>query len=111
MNNKKLPECPEEGRLPIDLYETEDEIVLRTVVAGVDQNEIDISINNDMVTIRGERKEPEIVGNDDYIKHECYWGTFSRTCVLPSNVDIDNAAANFDDKGVLIIRFPKKGDK
>jgi HSP20 family molecular chaperone IbpA len=72
MNDKKLPECPEEGRLPVDLYETDDEIVLRTVIAGVEQSEIDISINNDMVTIRGERKEPEIVAIDDYIKHECY---------------------------------------
>jgi HSP20 family molecular chaperone IbpA len=72
MNDKKLPECPEEGRLPVDLYETDNEIVLRTVIAGVDQNEIDISINNDMVTVRGERKEPEIVASDDYIKHECY---------------------------------------
>lgn len=110
MNDKKLPECPEEGRLPVDLYETDDEIVLRTVIAGVDQNEIDISINNDMVTIRGERKEPEIVAIDDYIKHECYWGNFSKTCVLPPNVDTDNATANFDDKGILIIRFPKKSE-
>lgn len=110
MSDKKLPECPEEGRLPVDLYETNDEIVLRTVIAGVNQEEIDISINNDMVTIRGERKEPEIVADSEYISHECFWGPFSRTRVLPANVDADNATANFDEKGILTIRFPKKGN-
>ena len=61
MPDKKLPECPEEGRLPVDLYETDEEIVLRTVIAGVDQSEIDISINNDMVTIRGEQKNQKLL--------------------------------------------------
>ncbi|HOE15123.1 MAG TPA: Hsp20/alpha crystallin family protein [Candidatus Paceibacterota bacterium] len=104
--DKKLPAYVEEGKLPVDIYHTDDEYIIRTVIAGVKQEDLDISIVNDLVTIKGERLEPESVEDKNYIKQECYWGAFSRTCVLPDNIDTDNSKAILSSKGILTIRFP-----
>lgn len=105
---KKLPSYVEEGKLPVDVYQTDFEYVIRTVIAGVKQEDLDISIVNDLVTIKGNRQEPESVDDKNYTKKECYWGPFSRTCVLPDNIDTDNSKAILNAKGILTIRFPFK---
>lgn len=107
-NSKKLPDYVEEGKLPVDIYETDNEFVIRAAIAGTKQEDLDISIVNDLITIRGVREEPEEPESKKYIKRECYWGPFSRTCVLPENIDADNSKAVLNSKGILTIRFPKK---
>jgi HSP20 family protein len=109
VNNDSLDTWPnqeEEGQLTIDVYQTPSEIVIRSAIAGVDPKDLDISINNDMVTIRGERKEEETVSDDDYFYRECFWGAFSRSVILPAEVDTTNAKASFKN-GILTIRLPK----
>ncbi len=93
------------GELVIDLYQTEKEIVIRVPIAGVNPEELDISIENDMVQIQGERKEPE-ENQKEFIIKECFWGLFSREIILPEEVDASRTKAYFKN-GILTIRMPK----
>ncbi|MDD2766641.1 MAG: Hsp20/alpha crystallin family protein [Candidatus Moranbacteria bacterium] len=95
-----------EGQLTIDVYQTENDIVIKSTIAGVKPEDLDVSINNDMVTIKGERKNEEDVENGNYYYQECYWGSFSRSVLLPVDVlpeKVDAALKN----GILTIRLPK----
>lgn len=95
-----------DGQLAVDLYETAKEMVVKAPVAGVDGEEIDITVTDEMVIIRGSRKDVREVDTSAYHAQECYWGTFSRTISLPQKGLADEAKANFA-KGILTIRVPK----
>ena len=95
-----------EGQLSVDVYSTADEIVIKSTIAGVKSEEIDIAINNDMLTIRGERAQEQTDAVEDYYYQECYWGGFSRSIILPIEVEADKVAASLRN-GVLTIRLPK----
>lgn len=97
----------EEGQLSVDVYQKPDNIIVRSTMAGVRPEDIDIAINNDMVTIRGERICEEKVSSENYFHQECFWGRFSRSIILPVEVDTKNAQANLKN-GVLTITLPKK---
>ncbi len=99
-------DVPQEGELPIDMYRTGDNIVIRALVAGVNPEDLDIAITRDMVTIRGVREEDQEAPDEDYHFRELYWGTFSRTIVLPEEIVIDEATAK-EKHGLLIITLPK----
>jgi len=95
-----------EGQLTIDVYQTDEEIVVESTVAGVEPDDIDIDISSESVTIRGERSKAETVSEENYLYQECYWGKFSRSIILPQEVDPDKAKAEFKN-GILRIRLPK----
>lgn len=96
-----------EGKLVIDVYETDSSIIIQTVIAGVKPEDFNISIENDMLEIRGVRKEPEEnKGKRNYFFQECYWGPFSRKIILPKEVDNSRAQASIKE-GVLTIKMPK----
>lgn len=95
-----------EGQLTIDVYQTDSEIVIKSTIAGVKPEDLDVSINNDMVVIKGERKNEEIVNPENYYYQECYWGHFSRSVVLPVDIISDKAEASLKN-GILTIRLPK----
>lgn len=97
---------PQEGELPVDMFQTGDAIVIRALVAGVSPDDLDIAITRDMVTIKGIREEYREASNDDYYHRELFWGSFSRTLVLPEEVVIDEAEAQ-EKHGLLEIRLPK----
>lgn len=97
---------PQEGELPVDMYQTADAIVIRALVAGVSPNDLDISITRDMVTLRGVREEYQETADDNYYHRELFWGSFSRTLLLPEEVVIDEADAQ-EKHGLLEIRLPK----
>ena len=99
-----------EGQLSVDVYGTEDEIVVVSTIAGVKPEDIDISINNDMLTIRGDRSREKEEHVDDYYYQECYWGGFSRSIILPVEVDSDNVNAALKN-GVLTVRLPRSKKK
>ncbi|HCI05730.1 TPA: hypothetical protein DEX28_03215 [Patescibacteria group bacterium] len=95
------------GELAIDVFQTPTEIVIQSPIAGVDEDDIDVSIENDMITISGHREKQETVEEKDYFYQECYWGGFSRTVALPTQeVDIEKSKADMDN-GVLTIRIPR----
>lgn len=95
-----------EGQLPVDVHQTASDIVIRTFVAGVRPDELSISISRDMVEIEGTRAEREHIADQDYFTRELFWGSFSRTILLPQEVDVDASSANAKD-GLLTIILPK----
>jgi len=105
MPNKKSGD-DYDGQLTVDIYQTDDDIVVQSTIAGVDQNDIDISVANDMVTIKGKRTSQEKIKSSDYYYQELFWGPFSRSIILPEDVDSDNAKASMKN-GLLTIRLPK----
>ena len=105
MPNKKSGD-DYDGQLTVDIYQTDDDIVVQSTIAGVDQNDIDISVTNDMVTIKGKRTSQEKIKSSDYYYQELFWGPFSRSIILPEDVDSDNAKASMKN-GLLTIRLPK----
>src|SRR3989338_301533 len=96
----------DEGQLVVDVYQTPDELIISSPVAGVNPDDLDIAITTESVTIRGERQHERKVREEDYFYQECYWGRFSRTVALPQEVDADKAEANIKN-GVLTIVLPK----
>ena len=96
----------EEGELTIDVYQTPTEIVIKSMVAGVKPEDLDISITRDMVIIKGKRETEKFVRDEDYFHQELYWGSFSRSIMLPSEVEVEEADA-IEKHGLLIIRLPK----
>ena len=95
-----------EGQLTIDVYQTHNDIVIKSTIAGVKPEDIDVAITNDMVTIKGKRQKDEEVKTEEYYYQECYWGSFSRSVILPVEVDSDSAQASMKN-GILTIRLPK----
>lgn len=95
-----------DGQLTVDVYQTDDDIVIQSTIAGVDQNDIDIAVTNDMVTIKGKRTAPDNIRSSNYYYQELFWGPFSRSVILPEDVDSDNAKASMKN-GLLTIRLPK----
>ena len=99
-------ETEEEAQLTVDMYQTPSEIVVKTMVAGVKPEDLDVQITRDSITVRGERSEDRTVSGDDYLHRELYWGSFSRHIILPEEVDVDGAEA-IEKHGMLILRLPK----
>jgi len=106
MEENFSPADNSEGQLTIDVYQTESDIVIKSTIAGVKPEDLDVSINSDMVTIRGERKTEESVSEENYYYQECYWGSFSRSVILPVDVLADKAEASMKN-GILTIKLPK----
>ncbi len=103
-------ESAEEGELTVDVYQNNDTIFVKAMIAGVRPEDLDINISRDMVTIRGKREEERASSNDDYFIRELYWGSFSRSVSLPEEIDVDEAEA-IEKHGLLILRLPKLDKK
>ena len=99
-------ESDEGGHLTVDVFRGENDIVIQSTIAGTDPNNIDISITKDMVTIRGRRDPEEKIKPSYYYHRELYWGPFSRSIILPDDIDPDSAKASMKN-GILTIRLPK----
>lgn len=98
------------GELAVDVYQTPEAIVVKALIAGVHPNSIDISLTREMLTISGTRADEREVDEEHYFQRELYWGSFSRTILLPEEVDVDMAEAS-ERHGVLMIRLPKINKK
>jgi HSP20 family protein len=96
----------EEAQLTVDLYQTQTEIIIQAMIAGVQPDNLSITITRDMITIKGKREENHSVNSENYFVQELYWGAFSRTISLPEEVDPEEAEA-VEKHGLLIIRLPK----
>ena len=96
----------QEGQLTIDVYQTDSDIVIKSTIAGVKPENLDVQINNDMVTIKGERIQEDEASSDDYYYQECYWGAFSRSIILPVDIQANRSEASLKN-GILTIRLPK----
>jgi len=96
----------EEGQLAIDVYQDDDYVVIRSIVGGIRPEDLDLSVTSDMVTIRGSREKAEEVAEENYYYQECFWGSFSRSVILPCDIMIDKVEASMKN-GILTIKMPK----
>ncbi|MBU0476826.1 Hsp20/alpha crystallin family protein [Patescibacteria group bacterium] len=95
-----------EGQLIIDVYQMNGELIIQSAIAGVRPENLDISIERDMVLIKGNRSRPEETNGGNYFFKECYWGPFSRQIILPVETDNSRAKATMKE-GILTIRIPE----
>lgn len=96
----------EAGELAVDVYQTPTHIIIKAMIAGVRPEDLDVSITRDMVTIRGKRERHTEGNAGDFFFQELYWGSFTRTIVLPQEVEIEEAEAT-EKHGLLVIKLPK----
>lgn len=96
----------EEGQLAVDVYIKDNDLVIVSPISGVTMNDIEILVHGDMLIIRGTRLPPENPKVTEYLYRECYWGPFSKTIILPRDVDTSGIKATLKD-GILMIRIPK----
>jgi len=101
----RLPD-DEAGQLAVDVFNMDNEIIIKTMVAGVKPNDLDIDITRDMITIHGTRESAEEVEENDYYHKELYWGSFTRNVLLPEEIDVEEAEA-VEKHGLLTIKLPK----
>jgi len=97
---------PAEMTFPIDVYETDDEVVVKAALPGIRADDVDISVSGESLTIKGEVKQEEKVERENYYRQELRYGAFARTIPLPTRVDHERAEADFAD-GILTVRLPK----
>ncbi|PIP73244.1 MAG: heat-shock protein Hsp20 [Candidatus Lloydbacteria bacterium CG22_combo_CG10-13_8_21_14_all_47_15] len=105
-DEKWMEEEAGEGQLAVDVYQTPEEIIIETMVAGVKPDDLHVSISRDMVTVKGRRESSRTIKDDNYFHKELYWGSFSRTVLLPQEIDPDLAEAT-EKHGLLTLRLPK----
>lgn len=112
-SNSKWLEIEEEmepveeiGELSVDVYQTDNDIVVQAMIAGVRSEDLNVSITREMVTIEGRRQKASEVERDGYFMKELYWGAFARTILLPCEVEPSEAEA-YEKNGLLTLRMPK----
>lgn len=96
----------DEGQLTVDVYHTSEAIIIESTIAGVNAHDLDIDVTSESVTIRGERKRTDPIPDDNYYFQECFWGKFSRSIILPEEVDPARADAEIKN-GILKVVLPK----
>jgi HSP20 family protein len=95
-----------EGALAVDMYETDDSVVVKTSIPGVNADEIQVSVTGDTLTIKAETKEEEEISRDNYLRRERRFGSVCRSVTLPGGLEPDQAEADYTD-GILSLTFPK----
>jgi len=96
----------QEGQLSVDVLETEKELIVRSAIAGVRPEDLDITLSEDTLTVRGERHLEQEHQSHELVVQECHWGAFSRSIILPSPVDQEHVNATLK-RGILTIRLKK----
>lgn len=96
----------QEAELTVDLYQTQNEIIVQAMIAGVHPDNLSINITRDSISIQGKREENQSINKENYFVQELFWGTFSRTISLPEEVNPEEAEA-IEKHGLLIIKLPK----
>lgn len=106
-NSKESQIFPGEAQLSCDIWEDKSNIIVKSTIAGVNPDDLEISVSNDLLTIRGVRYQEEKIPEENYFCRECYWGTFSRSIVLPREINQKKIEATIKN-GILTIKLPKK---
>ena len=96
------------GKLAVDIYEQDDYTIIRAPIAGVRLSDIDIEVNDNVLTIRGTRRIPDQVPADQFYLQECFWGPFARSVTLPNPIDPRKVRATFSKDCILKILIPKE---
>ncbi len=103
------PQDGYEGQLAIDVYHDADNVYIKAIIGGIKLEDIEVHLNNDMITIKGKRLQPDTnIPSENYFIQECYWGGFSRSVILPIDIQTDKVEASAEN-GILLITLPKSG--
>ena len=107
--NIEAPESPEEeeGELTVDIFDDGDHVLIQAIVGGVKPEDLDVQVTDDTATIRGKRSRSQEVRSENFYYQELYWGTFSRSIILPQEIVSDEAEASVKN-GLLTIKLPKR---
>jgi HSP20 family protein len=108
LTDRWLEDSASEGQLLVDVFSTDKQIIVKAAMAGVKPEDLNISLHNDLLTIKGKREEAKNSHDSEYIYRECYWGSFSRSLVLPYEVDSKKIQA-FLENGVLTVVLDRVG--
>lgn len=103
---REFPQQDEDAHLTVDVSQTPDAIVVQAIVGGVRPEDLDVQVTHDSLTLRGKREKNREISTGDYFIQELYWGTFTRSILLPQEVDADEAEATFKN-GLLTIKLPR----
>lgn len=106
ISNNKRDVDDGEGTLTVDVFQDGDYIIVQSTVAGIKDDELDVNITKESVTIRGKRERKEEIKEKDYFYQELFWGTFSRSIILPEEVAPNESLASLKN-GVLTIKMLK----
>lgn len=98
------------GQIAVDIYEMDDYFIIRAPIAGVKLSDLDIEVDDKVITISGMRQLPDSVPADQYYLQECFWGEFSRSVTLPISIDPKKVKATFSKSSILKILIPKEGE-
>lgn len=111
--NEWLNQEPEEseGQLAIDVFHDDQKITIKSTIAGVLPENLNVSLHNDLLIIKGKRETAEMVGEEQYLFRECYWGSFSRSIILPSEVDAKKVKAEIENGVLTITLYKIKSEK
>lgn len=104
--NQWANEEAQEGELAVDVYQTNESIIIQAMIAGVVLEDLSVSVTREMVTIKGKREAQKGISEENYFYQELYWGAFSRTVLLPAEIDTEEVEAT-EKKGLLTIRLSK----
>jgi HSP20 family protein len=97
-----------DGQLAIDVFQTDKKIIIKSTIAGAKPEDLKISLHHDLLSIKGERSIKEDIKEEDYLYHECYWGSFSRSIILPSEVDSHRVEAELESGVITIVLYKKE---
>ena len=95
-----------EGQLTVDVFQDDDNIYVQSAVAGINTDDLEINITKESVTIKGKRERTQKVSEKNFFYQECFWGRFSRSVVLPQEIDAEKSVASLKN-GILTIKMPK----
>ncbi len=101
-----VPFAWSEGALAVDMYETDESVVVKSEIPGVKAEEIEVSVTGDTLTIKAETKEEEEISRENYLRRERRYGSYCRSVTLPGGLETEKADADYTD-GVLTLTFPK----
>lgn len=96
------------GQVALDIYEQDSYYIIKVPLAGVHVSDIDIEVSDNVVTLRGTRRQSDVIPEDHYLLQECFWGEFSRSVTLPCSIDPRRVKATFNKEGVLKVLIPKE---
>jgi HSP20 family protein len=117
---KRMPPAPEEraaprqtakpgvGQVALDIFEFDNYYIIKAPIAGVKMTDLDIEINDTVLTIRGARRQTDTIPESQYYLKECFWGEFERSVTLPCSIDPKKVKATFNKESILKIIVPKE---
>ncbi len=96
------------GQIAVDIYELENYYIIRAPIAGVKLSDIDIEVDDKVITISGTREPSDDIAGDQYYLQECFWGEFQRSITLPVSIDPKKVKATFSKDSILKVLIPKE---